>query len=156
MKSSDPSASSKSKKTDAPKKVVIKVPSDTRHLRKVSIEIEKSLASYKLDEASLFDIRLCVEEAVRNAMVHGNRSDKDLHVEVSCWVKNGKLNIVVEDKGPGFDHTNVPDPTNNENLLKTSGRGVCLIRRLMDRAEYNGSGNKLTMVKTLKPEMNRR
>lgn len=150
MKSSDRSASSKINKKGAPRKITIKVPSEIGYLRKVSSEIENSLAPYKLGEELLFNIRLCVEEAIRNAMVHGNRSDKDLHVEVSYWVHDGKLNIVVEDKGPGFDHANVPDPTKGENLLKCSGRGICLIRNLMDRATYNGSGNKLKMVKVLK------
>jgi serine/threonine-protein kinase RsbW len=150
MKSSDRSVSSKSSRKDAARKITIKVPSETGYLRKVSSGIEKSLAPYKLDETFLFNIRLCVEEAIRNAMVHGNRSDKNLHVEVTYWVIGGKLNIVVEDKGPGFDHANVPDPTKGDNLLKLSGRGICLIRNLMDSVIYNGSGNKLKMVKVLK------
>jgi serine/threonine-protein kinase RsbW len=151
MKSSDRSVSSKSSKKDAARKITIKVPSETGYLRKVSSGIEKSLASYKLGEEFLFNIRLCVEEAVRNAMVHGNRGDKDVHVLVSYWVRGGKLNIVVEDKGPGFDHANVPDPTKDENILKAGGRGVLLIRSLMDSVRYNEPGNKLKMIKMLKP-----
>lgn len=103
-----------------------------------------------MEEAALFDIRLCVEEAVRNAIVHGNRCEKRLSVEVSYWVEDGTLHVEVVDHGKGFDHKKLPDPTKDENLTRNNGRGVYLIKRLMDRAEYNESGNKISMVKRLK------
>jgi serine/threonine-protein kinase RsbW len=150
MISSGLSVSLRNNKRDRVSKIVIKVPSEIKYLRQVSSEILKSLAPYKLDEAVLYDIRLCVEEAVRNAMVHGNRSDKALTVEITYGVEKGRLNIEVEDRGRGFDHSKVADPTRAENMLKYGGRGVYLIRRLMDLAEYNDAGNKIKMVKVIK------
>ena len=130
-------------------KNIIKIPSDIRNLRKVSSEILGSISSYKIDESGIFNIRLCVEEAVKNAIVHGNRSNKKLSVRVSYWINDDKLTIEVEDEGAGFDHERLPDPTADENLLRTSGRGVYLIKRLMDEVEYNQNGNKIRMTKHL-------
>jgi len=65
-----------------------------------------------------------------------------------------KISISVEDKGTGFDHNKVPDPTKEENLLMGNGRGVFLIKHLMDEVRFNKKGNRLTMVKHL--EKNKR
>ena len=132
------------------KKAVIKVPCETRNIRKVSSRIISALERYNVDEDRIFDIRLCVEEAVRNAMVHGSHSDKRLSVRTAYWIDDGALNIEVEDEGPGFDHTELADPTAAPGVLKNSGRGVYLIKKLMDKVEYNEKGNKVTMVKRLK------
>lgn len=102
-----------------------------------------------LDKDTLFEIKLCVEEAVRNAMVHGNRSDEKLPVKVSCRVDDDGIRIEVEDRGKGFDHKAVPDPTKADNLTKGSGRGVYLIKKLMDRVEFNDRGNIIVMHKKI-------
>ena len=132
------------------KKYFMEIPSEDRNIRKVSSEILKSLSPYKVDEHRLFDIKLCVEEAVRNAIVHGNKSDKKLHVKINYWIDAYRLNVEVEDEGPGFDPGLIPDPTKNSNIIKESGRGVCLIRKLMDSVRFNHKGNKISMVKNLK------
>jgi serine/threonine-protein kinase RsbW len=131
-------------------KKTITVPSETRYIRKVSEKILASLAGLGLDEGRAFDIRLCIEEAVRNAMVHGNHSDRRLAVRVTYRVEDGSLVIEVEDKGAGFDHRAVADPTLSPHIMKNSGRGVYLIRKLMDNVAYNDAGNSLTMTKNLK------
>ena len=132
------------------KKTLIEIPSQIKNIRKVSSEILESLSPYRLDENTLFDIRLCTEEAVRNAVVHGNRSNEKLRVKVSYWIDNNKLNIEVEDEGDGFNPDTIPDPTGNNNIMKESGRGVCLIRELMNSVGFNEKGNKIKMEKTLK------
>lgn len=129
---------------------VIKVPSEIGSIRKVSSEILGGLLPYKLDKDSAFDIRLCTEEAVRNAIVHGNLSRKESVVKVSYWIDKGKLNIEVEDEGSGFNLKKVPDPTENCNIMKGSGRGVYLIKKLMDYVDFNEKGNKIRMWKVLK------
>ncbi len=149
MTRSDPLAFLKRHK-EPPGKTLIKVPSETRYIRKVSSGILSGIARYNVDESRLFDIRLCVEEAVRNAMVHGNHCDKKLSVRTVYWVDNGALNIEIADEGPGFDRADVADPTLESHILKNSGRGVYLIRKLMDKVEYNEKGNKVTMMKRLR------
>lgn len=123
------------------------IPSDINYIRKTSKKIARSLTPLGVDESTLFDIRLCVEEALRNAMVHGNRSKKSLTVKVSYHIDKNRFEAVVEDQGSGFDPGKVPDPTIEENMLKYGGRGVYLIRRLMDEVEYNDRGNRVKMVK---------
>lgn len=135
---------------DPSKKILIEVPSETRYIRKISSRILSGLDRYNLDEGRIFDIRLCIEEAVRNAMVHGNHSDKRLSVRAAYWIDNGALSIEVEDEGPGFDHTGLADPTAAPHILKNSGRGVYLIKKLMDKVEYSEKGSKILMVKRLK------
>ena len=128
----------------------MKIPSDIAYIRKASAEIENFLKSYKIDDSTLFDVRLCVEEAVRNAIVHGNKYNKKLSVFVNYSFRDGKLIIEVEDEGKGFNPKKVPDPTKGKYLLKAGGRGVYLIQKLMDEVEYKDGGNKLSMVKFIK------
>jgi len=132
------------------KKKVFIVPSQTESIKKISSKILDSLKPYGVSADTLFDIRLSTEEAVRNAIVHGNLSDKNLLTTVSYWIKDGAIFIEVEDEGVGFDRGALPDPTTEDNLMKGSGRGVYLIDRLMDSARFNESGNKITMTKRLK------
>ncbi|MFH0764605.1 MAG: ATP-binding protein [Candidatus Omnitrophota bacterium] len=132
------------------KKKVFIVPSRIESIKKVSSKILDFLKPYGVSEETLFDIRLSTEEAVRNAIVHGNLSDKQLLTTVSYWIENGFISIEIEDEGVGFDRGVLPDPTTEENLMKSSGRGVYLINRLMDSARFNESGNIITMTKRLK------
>jgi len=131
-------------------KLSLKIPSDIKHIREVSSGILKWLQPRELDDSALFDIRLCVEEVVRNAMMHGNNNDKGLNVLVSYWLEGDRLIIEVEDEGRGFDLGKVPDPTIEENIMKGSGRGVYIVRKLMDKMEFNDKGNKVRLTKYLK------
>ena len=140
---------SRNRETMAPK-VRLKVPSGIKNIKKVSSRILKDLEPYNISEDKIFDIRLCVDEAVRNAMVHGNKSDKRLSVTTTYSIDDEKIEIEVADEGRGFDHRNLPDPTSDDNILRNSGRGVLIIQKLMDRADYNETGNAIKMVKYLK------
>ncbi|MCX5679979.1 MAG: ATP-binding protein [Candidatus Omnitrophica bacterium] len=123
--------------------------SDSGCIRESSFRILKDLEHYGIGEKTAFEIKLCVEEAVRNAIIHGNKSDPKRQVRLGYWVDGGILNIEIEDEGAGFNHESVKDPTKEENLLRNSGRGDYLIKKLMDKAEYNTKGNKLSMVKKI-------
>jgi len=131
------------------KKLVIEVPSEIKYIKDISSKILKLLATYGIDDDTLFDIKLCAEEALRNAIEHGNGCDKKRSVKVSLWVDDGKVNIEVEDKGSGYNPELLPDPTDNGNLMKNSGRGVYLIKKLMDEVKFNKAGNTITMMKRI-------
>ncbi|MFA6142927.1 MAG: ATP-binding protein [Candidatus Omnitrophota bacterium] len=131
------------------KKLVIEVPGEIKCIKDVSSEVLNMLSPYDIDNDRLFDIRLCTEEALRNAIEHGNDCNKKLPVKISCWVDDGKVNIEVEDKGSGYNPGLIPDPTDNGNLMKNSGRGVYLIKRLMDEVKFNKAGNVITMMKRI-------
>ena len=132
-----------------PKTASIEILSEIKNIKRVSSEILGSLLPYNVSEDRLFDIRLCAEEAVRNAIVHGNRSNAKARVRVYYRIENDRINIEVEDEGDGYDPDSIPDPTGDNDIMKESGRGVYLIRVLMDRVEFNKKGNKITMEKAL-------
>ena len=130
-------------------KNTIKIPSEIKYIRKVSSEILDSLSQYGLSEDALFDIRLCVEEILCNAIKHGNPINKKSEVKINYRIKDGLFTIEIEDSGAGFDPNKVPDPTHEDKILKGGGRGVYLVQRLMDKVEYNDKGNKVKLTKRI-------
>jgi serine/threonine-protein kinase RsbW len=127
----------------------ITIPNDIKYVREISSKILKKLESRNISESTLFDIRLCVEETVRNAMQHGNRHGKKSKVKISYNIGPDKFVIDVQDEGPGFDPGRLPDPTHDDNIMKGSGRGVYLVRHLMDKVEFNDKGNRVKLTKYL-------
>ena len=125
------------------------VPSELSQVQKTSEQALDFLKPLGLDDASVFDIRLCLEEALVNAIKYGNRQQKDLQVFVDVEVEGNAIRIRVEDQGSGFPHEQLPDCTEGENKLLNHGRGVYLMRQLMDEVSYNDKGNSLLMVKLL-------
>ena len=126
------------------------IPSDVSYIKKISNEILTYLERLGVDQSVQFDIRLSFEEALRNAIEHGNDYKKDLPVEVSYEVRGDRVDIKIEDQGAGFDFRNVGDPRDEKNIMKEGGRGVFLIRKLMDKVTYNKKGNKVKMTKFFK------
>ncbi len=90
-------------------------------------------------------IRLAVNEAVTNAVVHGNKEDDSKSVHITAYSEKSGLIISVQDEGPGFDPQTLPDPLQEENLLKDSGRGIFLIKQYADEVEFSENATKLTM-----------
>ena len=127
----------------------IEIPSKIKYIKRVSSEILRHLENLNVDKSIQFDVRLAVEEAVRNAIEHGHCYDERYPISVSYAIAKDKVEIEVEDKGEGFDVKSVPDPRNSDNILKAGGRGVLLMQKLMDKVMYNEKGNKVTMIKFL-------
>jgi serine/threonine-protein kinase RsbW len=90
---------------------------------------------------------LSLEEAVINAIKHGNELDDTKKVVVGFAIDDERAIISVADEGEGFDPASVPDPTLDENLIAMSGRGLSLIRAYMDEVRFNDKGNDITMIK---------
>lgn len=128
----------------------VKVVTDSRLLKDLSKELIKTLQEKGVTEDILFDIHVSFEEALRNAMVHGNKSDSNKKVTIKTKITEEKIVLCVEDEGAGFDPESIPDPTLGENLMKKDGRGVYLIRHLMDEIKYENGGRKIIMVKYIK------
>lgn len=103
-----------------------------------------------VSEELSFGIEMALREAVTNAMVHGNQEDESKSVEIVFNCHDNELEIDVCDQGDGFDPGKVPDPTNAENLLKTSGRGIFLMRTFMDEIEWRNRPEGGTAVRMTK------
>lgn len=105
-----------------------------------------------ISEDEIFSIRLSLEEALINAIKYGNKLNQQLWVEINVEFKDKELIIKVKDQGEGFDFKNLPDPTKKDNLKKTFGRGIFLIKKLMDKVEFFDFGRGIKMTKFLKQE----
>ena len=103
--------------------------------------IEKRLATGKEE-----DVRLAIDEALTNAVVHGCRKDptKTIQCCVACDERRGML-IIVRDPGPGFDPSQVPSPIVGENLYATHGRGIFLINQIADEVRFERDGTEIHM-----------
>ena len=112
------------------------IENDSHLLKEASKDLIKALKEKGVRESTIFDIHVGFEEALRNAMIHGNKQDPSKKVTVETEIMDNEVRIQVEDEGDGFDPKDLPDPTQDENLLKESGRGVYLIRHLMDEVRY--------------------
>ena len=99
-------------------------------------------------DGSETDIEVALIEALENAVVHGNREDPHKRVYVTCrCTAEGEVSITVQDEGQGFDTGTLPDPTSPENRLRTSGRGIYLMRTLMDEVCFERGGAVVHMYK---------
>ena len=98
-------------------------------------------------EKDVFAMRLALEEALVNSLIHGNKSDPTKTVEVRCTVNCTEVEVQVQDQGQGFDPDAVPDPLAPENLERPCGRGLLLMRHYMTSVKYNDVGNCVTLVK---------
>lgn len=137
------------RRKDLSKRVDIRIPSNIKYIRKVSSKIIEDLKQCSVDADTVFDIRLCVEEAVRNAIVHGNRCNVKEPVRVSYWKKDSEFFVEVEDRGKGYDHSKLPDPRGDKHILRNSGRGVYLILSLMNEVKFESNGSLIRMMKRL-------
>ncbi len=106
-----------------------------------------------LDEDQRFPITMAVREAAINAVLHGNEYDPARQIEVSLENTGKDLVITIADQGRGFDPAKLRDPLAAENLLRGTGRGIFLIRSLMDEVHFRQlqPGTELTLVKHLAP-----
>jgi serine/threonine-protein kinase RsbW len=95
------------------------------------------IQSCGVGEEAAFGIDMAVREAITNAMVHGNKEDEAKTIELTFNCLGRELEIEVRDQGEGFDPTSIPDPTDPANILKTSGRGIFLMRTFMDEVQWS-------------------
>jgi serine/threonine-protein kinase RsbW len=123
------------------------IASDPIEARRVQDEIEAALLANKFSEKEIFGIRLALEEALVNAIKHGNNLDKSKSVHISYGVKPERFDISIRDEGPGFDPCDVPDPTDVENLERPCGRGLMLMRHYMNEVSFGPRGNPVLMSK---------
>jgi serine/threonine-protein kinase RsbW len=118
--------------------------------REVEEALLRQVALRGYDEAAKFAIKLALEEALNNAIKHGNGFDAAKPIEVQFDVDARRVLITITDKGQGFDPDLVPDPTLDENLEKPCGRGIMLMRAYMDEIRFNEKGNQVHMIKRRK------
>ena len=127
-------------------------PATTEGAERALQDILQVLAAAKLSCGDSDEIQLALREALNNAVRHGSglNPEKEIHVACRCDAKEG-LWVMVRDEGKGFDPEKVPDPTRPENLERFGGRGVYMVRNLMDKVEYRDSGREVHMWRRPRP-----
>lgn len=123
----------------------IRIESKLSNLSAVENTIDEITRENGINKENYGKILVSVLEAVNNAIVHGNKSDETKFVNIDIILKNNILEISVEDEGKGFRPEDVPDPTSPENVERTNGRGVFLMKNLADEIQFNRKGNKVIL-----------
>lgn len=139
-----------SRELGSPPSQQISIPSDPAEARRVQEQIESVLQSTRCHDHDLFSIKLALEEALVNAIKHGNQYDRNKTVHVAYEVHSDRFVVRITDEGPGFDPADVPDPTAVENLERPCGRGLMLMRHYMSEVAFNERGNSVIMAKVLR------
>ena len=111
-------------------------------------QLMRFISKFRKDDETNCEIDLALREALVNAIVHGNQEDVHKRVYVKCrCTTNGEVSITVEDEGQGFKSDAVPDPTSPDNCLRPHGRGIYLIKTLMDQVDFEQGGSLVHMLK---------
>jgi len=111
--------------------------STPRNIGRVEAFLKKLGKSIRLDEIQFHKLMVSLTEAVNNAIIHGNKSDPERRVRITCEILPGWLLIMVDDEGRGFKPEKIGNPLAKENVLRESGRGIFLMRTLMDKVEFD-------------------
>jgi serine/threonine-protein kinase RsbW len=115
--------------------------------RDVQKQVLEAVQRHGFVGQEFFGIKLALEEALVNAIKHGNGRDTKKRVIVNARISDNRFQISIEDQGPGFDRSSVPDPTSEENLEKCSGRGILLMESYMSKVAWDHGGRRVTLVK---------
>lgn len=134
-------------------KFVLVLSSNPKQVGKVESFLEKVNQRTKLNEAQFNKLLVAATEAVNNGIIHGNKRDPNKKVTLTCELNHTALIIRVQDEGPGVDPKTLPDPLAEENLMRENGRGVFLMRSLMDDIEFEKvpEGSAVIMKMALSP-----
>src|SRR4029077_20039425 len=116
--------------------IELKLPSRIEAVDEAGAAVAEIVGRSGISEEAAFGIDMAVREAVTNAVIHGNRLDDQKFVEINVRSSPESLEISVRDQGQGFNPATVPDPTKEENILKTSGRGIFFMRNFMDEVDW--------------------
>jgi serine/threonine-protein kinase RsbW len=125
----------------------VSVLNNLQDIRQPESEIMAALQSNGYQRDTTFAIKLAFEEAITNAVKHGNCGDPAKQVHLRWYVDPERVVLMVRDEGCGFKPEDVPDPTSDENLERPSGRGIMLMSAYMTKVRYSASGNEVWMLK---------
>lgn len=131
------------------KTFTLRIPSNRKNIHFVEEFLRTANNTFHLPEEKLHLLLVAVTEAVNNGIIHGNQNDETKSVSISCSMKRKTLTVKIKDEGKGFDPSMLSNPLHEDNLLRTSGRGVFLMKAFMQSVKYNKKGNEVTLVMKL-------
>ena len=128
----------------------LRLPSRIESVDEAAVAADSFVKEQGLGDEFTSAIDLAIRESVANAVKHGNKFDDTKDVEVMLKNSDAEFEVTVRDFGVGFDVDSIPDPTNPENLLKATGRGILFMRSFMDEVEWSHPADGGTLVKMTK------
>jgi serine/threonine-protein kinase RsbW len=133
--------------SDMGRDLVLELPTDIHSIDN-AVEYVMSRCSTCSEHARRLNLnfRVGLTEALSNAMLYGNAHDPSQRVVVQITMEQGRVEATVKDQGAGFDPSSIPDPTRPENITRPCGRGLFLMRALMDEVRHNDRGNEVTLI----------
>ena len=127
--------------------VTLRLPSDVNCIEEaVELVTRHCLAGHQASQTIRFRLRVVLSEALSNAIIKGNCEDQSKWVDVRAELVPDSIRVFVTDEGPGFDPGTVPEPIRPEQLDEARGRGLYLIRKLVDAVQFNQQGNSICMI----------
>lgn len=128
-------------------RIQFKIPSDLAYLDEVLEYLNNRLSALGIVPPDDHDVLIALDEAIVNAIRHGNKNDPHKMVRITAQISARGARFTIRDEGPGFAREGVPDPTDPLRLLVPSGRGLLLIKHIMDKVYHNKTGNQICMVR---------
>lgn len=128
----------------------LEINSDPNKLPLVEEFLEEISAGANMDRTHLNNLLLAVNEAISNAMLHGNKASVDKKVSLKVEMEDTSLKVYIKDEGKGFNPDSVPDPTEPENIFRDSGRGLYIMKSCMDEISYNFTPEGTELVLSMK------
>ncbi|MGN6181605.1 MAG: ATP-binding protein [Mucilaginibacter sp.] len=123
----------------------LQLPSTEESITQLEALIENIADKYHVSEDTFANMMTCLNEALINAIRHGNKMDPAKKVIVNAEVDSKRIIWTITDEGPGFDYNHLPDPTAPENIENLTGRGVFIIKHLADQCIFNAAGNEVEL-----------
>jgi len=128
-------------------KLILELPNDLQEIEHAVEFVMQRCTTCQMQGRKLnFNLCLSLTEALTNAMLYGSAQDSRKRVRIEVIVGEHEIKARITDEGTGFDPEGIPDPTSPDHLEKCSGRGLFLMRELMDEVRFNESGNQITLV----------
>jgi serine/threonine-protein kinase RsbW len=127
------------------KSIKISIPSLIQNIQIIESFIDNAKEDFDINDDLYGNIMISVTECISNAIVHGNQSNSGKMVHLELQLEPGLLRCSIEDEGNGFDFNQLPDPTDPENLEKTGGRGIFLMKHLSDEVKFEEGGKKTVL-----------
>jgi len=128
-------------------RIEITIPSDLDYMHSVLSYMLERVAEFGIAEPASCNLLVALDEAITNAIKHGNKSDPEKKVKIVAELSAEEARFTIRDEGDGFNPAGVPDPTDPDRLLNPHGRGILFMNHIMDEVHYNERGNEITLIK---------
>jgi serine/threonine-protein kinase RsbW len=121
----------------------MKIKSEIKNLIEIERLVDDLSDELSLDKNIYGNVMIALIEATNNAILHGNKLDRDKDVKIDYMCENDELKFIVKDEGEGFNYNDLPDPTKKENINNPYGRGIFLMKKLSDEVNFMNNGSKV-------------